>query len=121
MTTGEPLGVILELNFRDELERLQAAAEKLGGIAIRVVEDPDEALGLLRARHAARLRNQFPGISDEKCNEVVHEAWSTKRLGEIIGPDARHAVTEITFYENHSLMDLHHTALHGDTWGRTQI
>jgi hypothetical protein len=110
----------VELNFRDELPRLQAAAEALGDMSIRVVDDFNKALVLLREQEAAHTRIKYPEASAEECWEIASLQWSERIVGSFIGPEAVHAVTVITS-NGSSVEDLHHTAVHGRTHGRTQL
>lgn len=119
--SGEKIPTIIELNFRDELPRLRAAASKLGDITLRVVEDPNEALSLLRAQAAAVTRQRYPDASETDCTEYASLRWPEKGIGEYTGPDSKHAVTEIQFHGEHVLWDLHTTARHGFVHGITQV
>jgi hypothetical protein len=111
----------VEVNFRDNLPRLMAAAKELGGITLRVVDDPDEAMALLRAKYVALTRSMYPDTSEEACEKSAAIRWSEKSVKEIVHPNSEHVVIETVFSEEHSLRDLHVTATHGQTHGHTQV
>jgi hypothetical protein len=119
MTRESPLETIIELNFRVQVPDLIAAAKELGGISVRVVDDTEEALGLFRAQVVARSRLGSPEASEEGLAYLAALTWTEQRVAQFIGSGTVHAVTEITFYRDHSLAVLHDTAEHGGTFGRT--
>lgn len=121
MTGETPLKTIVDTIFRDRLPRLEAAAQKLGGITIRVINDTDEALRLLRAQHMAQSRKRFPDATEQQYEELAATGWPERVVAGFMGPEAVSAVAEITFYENYSLMDLHQTAAHGSAAGHKQL
>jgi hypothetical protein len=121
MTSEKPLGIIVEINPRDRLSGLEVAAKKLGDISLRVIDDPNEALEILRAQVIALSRVKHPGEPEEKYERLAAVTWPEGSIDSCIGSEAVNAVTEITFYDDHTLMDLHVTARYGDTFGFTQI
>ncbi len=119
MTGDNTSRTVIEVNPRDSLPALEAAAVKLGDISLRVIEDLDEALRLLRAQEAASNRAKYSEATEQQCEDAARRSWTEERVGAFMGPEAVHAVIEIAISGNHGLRDLHTIAVHGYTHGRT--
>lgn len=119
VTEDNAARIVIEVNRRDELPALEAAAEKLGGISLRVIAELDEALSLFRAQEASSLREKYSDASEQQIEDAANRMWTEARVGAFMGPEATQTVIEFTINGAHGLRDLHTFAAHGYLDGRT--